>query len=74
MEIHKLLEAFDQVKTLLPLETQDDYSIKHASEIGYTPFEVESAIKKLNSGSFIKEVNTITWDCVIDLFLSNKVS
>jgi hypothetical protein len=70
VDVYNLLESLQQIKNLLPLQYKDEYACKHGQERGFTVNEVENSLKKF----LIVNVNAqISWDDVIDMFLSNKI-
>jgi len=64
------LEALSQIKNLLPLQTKDEYTNKHGNEKGFTIQEVEFNLRRF---LIINNNSRLSWDDVIDMFLSNKL-
>lgn len=59
------VKGLKKIKNLLPLQTRNDY-YKHCSEVAFTYKEVENGVNKMPK--------YITWDNVIDIFLSKQSS
>ncbi|CDW88747.1 UNKNOWN [Stylonychia lemnae] len=70
VDIYQLLEALSQIKNLLPLQARDDYINKHGNEKGFTIQEVEFNLRRF---LIINNTSRLSWDDVIDMFLSNKL-
>eukprot|EP00347_Sterkiella_histriomuscorum_P015088 403358362 len=70
VDIYQLLEALSQIKNLLPLQNREEYQSKHGNEKGFTIYEVEYNLKRF---LIINGHTKLSWDDVIDMFLSNKL-
>jgi hypothetical protein len=63
VETANFLKGLKKIKNLLPLLSRNDY-YKNSSEVAFTYKEVEFGVTKMP--------NYITWDNVIDIFLTKS--
>ena len=63
VETSNFVKGFRKIKHLLPLQTRNDY-YKNCSEVAFSYKEVENGI--------IKMPKYITWDNIIDIFLTKS--
>lgn len=63
VETANFIKGFRKIKHLLPLQTRNDY-YKNCSEVAFSYKEVENGVNKMPK--------YITWDNIIDIFLTKS--
>jgi hypothetical protein len=67
VETANFMKALKKIKNMLPLQTKTEY-LKSCGEVSFSYREVEQGL----SGCQYPQQKYITWDNVIDMFLSRQ--